>query len=204
MELPPSWVIQVLTAMVCAFGIIIWLFSLRGKYQKKAINHVLVTFIPESGVSYEKLLEIKDGFVTLPGNTKKGIKEKDYPVGSNACFDGKYPSGWCPKIIQTNIKCMVFREDTFEPIYNRGDSLLSPARLRNIRKEKFTEMGASHSLDESLADKKSKGKEKLSPSTVYFLLGIIGLGVVGMIGICLMRFNEIMEIINKLAQAAGV
>lgn len=200
--MPEGWVIQVMTAMLCGFGIMIWLFMLRFKYQKQAMNHVYVEFIREEGTSYKKLLEQKEGYVTLPGNKKKGVPEKDYAVSSDATYKGVYPEGWCPKFLQTPVEKMLFREDTWEPVYNRGDPLKSPALIRNLRREKFTQIGTEQAQEEAMQLKADKAK--LKPSLVY-LLSFLTLGAIGAVGILLyIQMTGMANIVEKISQGLGI
>lgn len=201
--MPSGWVIQLLTAGVCAFGIMMYFFHLRTKFQKQAQNHVLCEFITEEGTSYKKLLEVKDGFVHLKGNEKKKIPDKNYPTAGNASYLTDYPEGiWVPKFLKTPVKKMLFDEASWEPIYNRGDPLLNPAKLYNIRSEKFTEMGAKHALLES--EKALKKAGALNPTIVYILIGLVLAAVGGLGWFLITRLSEIEETLNKLAQALGV
>lgn len=198
----PAWAIQVMTAMACAFAFMIWMFQLRTKFQRQAIDHVQCKYITEHGTSYKKLLKVIDGFVTLKGNEKKGVPDRDYPVAEIATYQIEYPEGWIPKFLKTTIKEAIYREDTCEPQYNRGDPILSPEKLHNIRAEKFTEMGARHALEEAELEKKRKGT--LNPTILYILL-IATVVIVAGIGIFIyLNISEIQEILGKIAQALGV
>lgn len=198
-----GYLVQGVTVLVFAFGMIIWLFRLKAKYQKQALDHVLVEFVREEGTSHKELIEVKDGYVTLKGSKKKDKQDKDYPVGSDATYQTEYPEGpWVPRFLKTTIRKMIFREDCWEPLYNRGNRLLSPAVLHNIRKEKFTEVGAQHSLLEAEAQSKLKGR--LNPSTVYILLWVALFLIVAVGGFMYFQTAVLIDMIEKITYALGV
>ena len=198
----PAWMIQLLTGMVCLFAILVYLFYLRGKYQKKAVNHVLVTFIREENTSYKKLLPSVNGFVTLKGNQKKSKPEKDYPVGGEATWQGVYPEGWCPKFLQTPVRCMIFDEKCWEPLFNRGDPLLSPSLLRNIRREKFSQIGTEQAQEEVRGLKTVKGGA--TPSTLYIFLTVIIVAIAGLGIYMYVQWSGFGELLDKIRAALGV
>lgn len=195
--------IQALTGGACAFGIMMYFFHLRSKFQKQARNHVLCEFITQEGTSHKDLLEVVDGLVHLKGNKKKNKKGRDYPTGGNATYLTDYPEGiWVPAFLKTPVRKMIFDEMSWEPVFNRGDPLLSPANLHSIRTEKYTEMGARHSMEEAQLEKKKAGI--LNTTLLYMMLGGI-LAAVGAVGyIAFSRFQEMMEMLDKLSKALGV
>lgn len=195
-----QWMVQAITLLVCGFGIMFWLFAMRSKYQKQALDHLWCLFIKPEGPGEFKLLKEVDGFVTLPG--KKGGKEKQYPVGEVATISLDYPMGWVPRFLKVKIRAMIYDEKCWEPVYTRGDPLLSPSLLRNIRMEKFTQLGAEQSQRE--VEEKKKEKQKLNPSTVYLLLITVLVAVVGVAVFILWKFGAIEEMIEKIMQAYGV
>jgi len=198
----PGWSIQVMTAMVCAFIILIWMFHLRSKYQKQSIDNVQCKYITEQGTSYKKLLPVIKGFVQLhPKNAPKGKRGKSFPVSDIATYQIEYPEGWIPRWLKTTIKEAIYREDTWEPIYNRGNPLLDPEMLYNVINERFTEVGLSHSQSE--AELTKRVRERLNPSTMYIILACIGLASVGTLILMLMKFNEIIPMLEKMAQGLG-
>jgi len=199
----PIWAIQTITGGICAFGFMMYFFHLRSKFQKQAQDHVLCEFITEEGTSHKELLEVVDGFVHLKGNEKKKKKGKDYPTGGNATYLTDYPEGiWVPKFLKTPMKKMLFDEMSWEPVFNRGDRLLSPEILHSIRTEKFTEMGARHALEEAAMDKKRAGG--LNPTLLYVMLGLVAAAVGGVGYLTFSRLLEMQDVLNKLAQALGV
>ena len=198
----PSWMVQLLTALVCILVILIWMFRLRSKYQRQAIDNVQFKAITEHGTSYKKLLPVVNGFVKLPGNKKRGTKDKMFPVAEVATYQIEYPEGFIPRFLRTTIREVIYREDTWEPIYNRGNPLLDPAMLNNVINQKFSEVGLAHSQSEAEAEKKLK--EKLKPSTVYFLLYGIGVILIALGIFVVINLPAIKEILTKIAQALGV
>jgi len=198
-----GWLIQVLTGGACAFGMIMYFFHLRSKYQKQAVDHVLCEFITEEGTSHSDLLPVVHGFVTIKANEKKKKPAKDYPVAGDASYLTEYPEGiFIPRFLKTPVRKMLFDEASWEPIFNRGDPLLSPAKLHNIRTERFTEMGARHALEE--ADKIQKKAGALNPTIVYVMLGMVVAAVGGIGYYTIIQIQDMQESLNKLMQALGV
>ena len=199
------YMIQALVLMGFALSMVIYMFYLRQKYQKQSVKHVQVKFITEHSTCYKKLLEVVDGFITLPGSEKKGIPSRDYPVGGDTFWQIEYPEGWIPAFLRTTIREMLYRLDTCEPIYNRGDPILSPELLHSVRREKFSEMGARKAFEEAEEGSKKKKREgALNPTMVYLMLGATVIGVL-VIGVFLYyNLPEIKELLKDTMQALGV
>ena len=177
--------LYLINALVIAACILIGFFmtiSLRNKYQKQAIDHVLGEFVTREGTGYPKLLRVEGGLVVLEPDEKKGIKGKAFPIAERVSYLVDYPEGpWCPRFLKCKIKKMVFREFDLEPVSNLYSNILvpSPETFYNLLMQKVTEIGARIAQEgaEGAGIKVDKKKTKLPLSK--FWLFIIGIAVVG-------------------------
>jgi hypothetical protein len=170
--------------VVCVFifiGFFI-MWSLKSKYQKQSVDHILGEFITREGTGYTKLLRAEGGIVHLEPDEKKGIKGKTFPVAEKASFLVDFPEGpWCPRFLKCKIKKVVFREFDVEPVSNLYDLelVMKPELLYNIDREKVTEVGMKIAQETGketglLPEKKSKLSNNMK-----FILLILGIAAAG-------------------------
>ncbi len=201
------YMMQALVVCFFAFVVVIYLFRLKAKYQKQAIDHVNCRFITEEGTGYSRLMPVEQGFVEMPPNEKKGKKGKTYHITDLGTYLSDYPEGWVPKFLQTKIKECIFDEASWEPRTHdslKGDSELSPGKLYNIRNERFTEMGVALAQREAEMQKSLEQLQKFKMGNLYVVSIITICAVVGLGVYIYITLKDMMAILTLLRQAAGV
>lgn len=199
-----GYMIQAITALAFCFGFLFYLFYLRSKYQRMSVDHVQCRFITPEGTGYTKLLRVDNGFVDLKYKDKKGKeKSKVYRVGELATYMIDFPEGWVPRFLKTRIKEIIFDENCFEPLSNlNGDPLLSPEILANVVNEKFTEVAVEHSREE--AEREKKAKKAMIPGSLYMLLILNMLLIVGGLALLYFKMSDWGDILQRIAAGLGV
>lgn len=196
------YMMQALVVCIFAFIVIIYLFRMKRKFQKQAIDHVQCRMITEEGTAYSVLRPVENGFVEFKPD-KKHKKGKTYPVKDIATHLVDYPEGWIPGCLKTKIKEAIYWEWNWEPISNRSNEpILPPGELYNIKNERFTDVGVAHARDE--AELQEKIGQKPNFGILYLLGGIACCGVL-VVGIYLyMNLPTIVETLERITQALGV
>lgn len=196
------YMMQALVVFLFAFIVIIYLFRMKRKFQKQAIDHVQCRMITEEGTAYSVLKKVENGMIDFDPD-KAHKKGRSYPVKDIATHLVDYPEGWIPGFLKTKVKEAIFWEWSWEPISNRSNELLlPPGELYNIKNERFTDVGVAHARDE--AELQEKISQKPSFTGLYLLAGIACLATL-VVGIYLyMNLPAIKEILEKVSQALGV
>lgn len=151
---------------------------LRSYYNKKCRDNILCEFITDEDTGYKKFFPVREGVLYIEPNKRRAGAE--YAVGKMITYNVDYPDGVPPFMswIQTKAKKAIFDEATAEPLTNRTPMLLlTPQRLYNKDRERYTGIAAGQSLKEE----KERGEQVKPPSKgiswkwIIFLL--IGIGI---------------------------
>lgn len=183
-----QWLMNGVYILGIVVFVFVWLLFLKSRYANAVVGKLLSEFITREGNSYTKLLPITNGTVTIPPKGNQGGRQ--YVIADIATYTVDYPA--VPRflsIIQTKAKKATFFEDSYEPITNRGYTLLlSPRRLYNLVNEQFTELGVRQARDEAV-EKKFTQKNSFQLKTSHVVYGVIGIAIVALLiyGIYMMK-----------------
>lgn len=173
---------KILITIIMFFVVMMYM---RWRNGKKSRDNILCEFATDEGTGYTEFHPVKEGILVINPTKKRAGAE--YPVGNVNTIIVDYPEhvpGFL-SFIQVKAKKSWFDEQTAEPVLNRSPMLmLSPQRLYNKDRERYTGLAAGQSISE-VKEREDKNKSGGKSSGISWgwivILAVIFLAVAGYI-----------------------
>ena len=198
-EVIPSWLINSLVGVLALVFLLVWTIWRTMENRKTVKGKVLVELWLKKGVVVEEFYDVDVQEITVESS---GSVNKYY-IREDSIYHELYPKKTKFPWTQVTVQKAAFVEGNPEPIVKRNAEPIATAKLiGGLRDEEFSQFAlqASKTMNE-LKDR------YLKPSTVYFILIVVGLASVLSGVFSFLTYNmisDLTEALNKITAGLGL
>jgi len=198
-EVIPSWLMNSIIGILAFLFLLIWTIWQTMNNRKRVKGKILVELWLRKGVVTEEFYDVDVQEITIESS---GSVNKYY-IREDAIYHELYPKKTKFPWTQVTIQKAAFVEGNPEPIVKRKEEpIYSTKLIGGLRDEKFSQFALQ--VSQTL---KELSERNLKPSTVYFILIIVGLAsVLGGI-FSFLTYNmmsDLTEALSKITAGLGL